>query len=329
MSTICMIGGGSWGTALAWLLAEKGHAVSLWVFEDELAEEIRNTRMNSMYLPGLELPGNIGVSHRFDPALKDAEFLISAVPTQYTRGVFQNIVPLLHKDTRILSASKGIENRSLMTVSAVIKEMTGHEAAVLSGPSFARDVVRKLPTAVTAAGIDEGVAKTFQDLFSTEFFRVYTSSDVLGVELGGALKNVMAIAAGISDGLGLGPSSRAALITRGLAEIIRLGTAMGAQEKTFSGLSGMGDLVLTCTSETSRNYSVGVQLGRGEKLRSILDSMTMVAEGVDTADSAYELSKKHGIDMPVVEQVYKTLREELDPSEAVRCLMARRLRSEN
>jgi glycerol-3-phosphate dehydrogenase (NAD(P)+) len=229
----------------------------------------------------------------------------------------------------IISASKGIENGTLLTTSYILKELSGRSVAVLSGPSFAKEVIEKLPAAVTVASEDEETGIGFQKIFSTEYFRVYTNADVLGVELGGALKNVMALASGISDGLGLGASARAALITRGLAEIIRLGTAMGAREKTFSGLSGIGDLVLTCTGNLSRNYSVGFRLGRGEKLRDILSGMMMVAEGIATSRAAYELSKKHDVDMPVVEQVYKAVNENKNPEEAVKDLMKRSLKAEH
>jgi glycerol-3-phosphate dehydrogenase (NAD(P)+) len=327
--TIAVIGAGSWGTALSCLLAQKGYDISLWVFEPELTEVIINTRINSKYLPDTVLPENIKPSNNIRSTLTNAEIVINVVPTQCTRSVFSKAVKFIPDDAYIVSASKGIEKETLLTVSHILKELSGRGASALSGPSFAREVTTKHSTAVTIASDEEGMAKRLQKVFNTDYFRVYTNTDVLGVELGGALKNVMAIASGISDGLGLGSSARAALITRGLAEIIRLGVAMGAKEKTFSGLSGIGDLVLTCTGSLSRNYTVGVKLGRGERLKDILSGMSMVAEGIATAESAYELSRKYNVEMPVVEQVYKTVKEEKKPSDAVRELMTRSLKSEN
>ena len=228
----------------------------------------------------------------------------------------------------IISASKGIEKGTLLTVSGILKELSGREVAVLSGPSFAKEVIKKLPTAVTLATDNSTDALLLQEIFNTDYFRVYTHDDVLGVELGGALKNVIAIASGISDALNLGFNARAALITRGLAEITRLGVAMGAKERTFMGLSGLGDLVLTCTGPLSRNYTVGFKLGQGNKLKDILLSTSMVAEGVTTADAAYQLSKEYKVDMPIVEQIYKVINEGKSPSDAVRELMTRSLKSE-
>lgn len=329
MKKIGVIGAGSWGTALAYLLGTKGYDVSLWVYEEELVKEILTSRINTKYLPDAALPQNITPSGSMRDVLKDAEVLLSVVPTQHTRRVFKETVSLIPKDAHIVTASKGIENGTLLTVTQIIREMTGRDASALSGPSFAKEVIKKLPTAVTLASESDETGRVLQEIFNTDHFRVYTSTDVLGVELGGALKNVMAIASGISDGLGLGSSARAALITRGLEEIIRLGIVMGADEKTFRGLSGMGDLVLTCTGVLSRNYTVGVRLGKGEKLKDIVSSMSMVAEGVATSESAYELSKKYKVEMPVVEQVYKTINEDKPPKDAVRELMGRSLKAEH
>ena len=228
----------------------------------------------------------------------------------------------------IISASKGIEQGTLLTVSSVLKEITGQAVAVLSGPSFAKEVIMKLPTAVTLATEDIDTGLILQEIFNAQYFRVYTHSDVIGVEIGGALKNVIAIASGITDGMGLGHSARAALITRGLAEIVRLGVSLGADERTFSGLSGLGDLVLTCTGPLSRNYSVGISLGKGMKLKEILASTRSVAEGVATALSAFELSVKQGVEMPIVEQIYDVIYKEKPPAEAVSMLMNRTLKSE-
>lgn len=329
MKKIAVIGAGSWGTALAYLLGEKGYGVSLWVYEEDLVKEILTKRVNSKYLPDAALPLNITPSSSMRDVLKDAEVVLSVVPTQHTRRVFKEAGSLIPKGVHIVTASKGIENGTLLTVTQIIEEMTGRKASALSGPSFAKEVIKKLPTAVTLASESEETGLLLQKIFNTDHFRVYTNTDVLGVEIGGALKNVMAIASGISDGLGLGSSARAALITRGLEEIIRLGIVMGADEKTFRGLSGMGDLVLTCTGVLSRNYTVGVKLGKGEKLKDIVASMSMVAEGVATSESAYELSKKYKVEMPVVEQVYKTINGDTSPQDTVRELMARSLKAEH
>jgi glycerol-3-phosphate dehydrogenase (NAD(P)+) len=328
MSYISIIGGGSWGTALAIMLAEKDYDVSLWIHEPELAEEIESTRLNRIYLPDVLLPDNIKVTSSFERALNRTRYVLCVVPTQFVRSVFQEAKEYLDNDAVIISASKGIEKGTLLTVSAVLSEITHHQVAVLSGPSFAKEVVKKLPTAVTLAVKDRFLGLLLQEIFNTDYFRVYTHHDVLGVELGGALKNVIAIASGISDGLGLGLNARAALITRGLAEITRLGVKMGAEEKTFSGLSGMGDLVLTCTGALSRNYTVGVKLGKGMSLQEILSGMKAVAEGVETSVSAHELSKRYKVEMPIVEQVYRVLHEGKPPQEAVRELMSRALKEE-
>ncbi len=328
MSYIAVIGAGSWGTTLSCLLSEKGYDVSLWVYEKELAEEIREKRVNSLYLPDHPLPDSIIVTDDLEMAINKAMFVVCAVPSQYVRRIIGESVPFIRKEAIIISVSKGIEKGSLLTISSVIKELTNHRIAVLSGPSFAKEVIRRLPTAVTIASEDKALSLLLQEMFNTSYFRVYTHDDILGVELGGALKNVMAIAAGISDGLGLGFNARAALITRGLSEMKRLGKAMGAKEKTFSGLSGIGDLVLTSTAPLSRNYTLGYRLGKGERLKDILSGMRSVIEGIDTAESAYELSKRYIVPMPIVEQVYHVLYEDRPPLEAVEDLMNRTLRTE-
>ncbi|GAB4533924.1 MAG: NAD(P)H-dependent glycerol-3-phosphate dehydrogenase [Thermodesulfovibrionia bacterium] len=328
MDRIAVIGGGSWGTAISVLLAEKGYDISLWVYEEELVDDINIKRVNTRYHPNTILPYKIMASSDLKEVMDGARYLINAVPSQHTRGVFSRLSSYIGEDVLIISVSKGIERGSLKTVTEVIKELTGFEASALSGPSFASEVIQKKPTAVTIATRTKETADDLQRLFNTDYFRVYTNSDVLGVELGGALKNVMAIAAGISDGLGLGLSARAALITRGLAEMTRLGVAMGAMERTFWGLSGLGDLVLTCTGSLSRNYTVGFRLGKGEGLKDILSGMIMVAEGVATAESAHELSKRYKVEMPIVEQVYRVIYEDKDPMSAVNELMRRGLKPE-
>jgi len=328
MSYISVIGAGSWGTTIACMLTEKGYDVVLWVHDSELAERINEKGENDVYLPGFKLPTSLRATNDIEQALNKSRYVINAVPSQYTRAVFKNVKDFLKKDATIVSVSKGIERGTLMTVSSILKELCNREISVLSGPSFAKEVIKKLPTAVTIASNDKTTALMLQEIFNLSYFRVYTHDDVLGVELGGALKNVIAIASGISDSLSLGYNARASLITRGIAEIKRLGVAMGANIKTFSGLSGIGDLVLTCTSNLSRNYTVGVKLGQGNKLEDVVSNTKSIAEGITTAESAYELSKKHGIEMPIVEQVYKVIYENKDPSLAVRDLLERPLKKE-
>jgi glycerol-3-phosphate dehydrogenase (NAD(P)+) len=328
MSYIAVVGAGSWGTTLAHLLSSKGFEIALWVYEKDLAEEIRQTRINSVYLPDIELPDNIHVTGSLEAALKKARYIVNAVPAQYTRSIFKELLPHIIDKAIIVSVAKGIERGTLLTVSSILKELSAHPVAVLSGPSFAKEVIKKLPTAVTLATENIHTGVHLQEIFNVNHFRVYTHDDLLGVELGGSLKNVMAIASGIADSLGLGNNARASLITRGLIEMTRLGIAMGAKERTFSGLSGIGDLVLTCSSPLSRNYTVGVKLGQGLKLKDILTQMRSVAEGVPTAESAYELSKKYHIEMPIIEQVYKVLYEDKDAVLAVKDLLERSLKSE-
>lgn len=328
MSYITVIGAGSWGTTLACLLSDKGYDVTLWAFEKDLVDEINQTRINSIYLPDVTVPDNLKVTNNIEEALKKARYVVNAVPAQYTRLVFKEAAACLNNEAVIISVSKGIERGTLLTVSSILKEMTNHPVTVLSGPSFAKEVIKKLPTAVTLATVDNNTGIVLQEIFNTQYFRVYTHDDIIGAEMGGALKNVMAIAAGIAESLGLGNNARASLITRGLIEMTRLAVTLGARERTFSGLSGIGDLVLTCTSPLSRNYTVGMKLGQGLKLKEILGLTKSVAEGVATAESAYALSQKYSIEMPIIEQVYKILYEDKDPSLAVKDLMERSLKSE-
>ncbi|MHB8173447.1 MAG: NAD(P)H-dependent glycerol-3-phosphate dehydrogenase [Nitrospirota bacterium] len=328
---IAVIGGGAWGTTLAALLSDKGHEVSLWVYEKDLAERMWTSRINDLYLPGHILP-EMEITSDLTAAVKDKTIILTVTPSHVARGVLKTLSEYVPPEAYFVCASKGIENESLMTMSEVVEDVLPkefhHRTAFLSGPSFAKEVIKKMPTAVSAASREPATARHIQSVFSTEYFRVYTSPDVMGVELGGALKNVIAIAAGCSDGLGFGHNTRAALITRGLAEIARLGMAMGANPLTFSGLSGMGDLVLTCTGELSRNRTVGYRLGKGEQLSDILSAMKMVAEGVKTTKAAYGLSKKYGVPMPITEQVYNLLYEGKEASKVVKDLMTRDLKSE-
>jgi glycerol-3-phosphate dehydrogenase (NAD(P)+) len=328
MSYIAVIGAGSWGTALTSLLAEKGYDMTLWVHNPDLASEMQQTRINRIYLPGTLIPDDITITSDLEKAVRKARYVLNAVPTQHTRSVFENVARWLPEEAIIISVSKGIEKKTLMTVSSILHELSQHPVAVLSGPSFAKEVIKKLPTAVTLATNVTNRGFMLQELFNVNNFRVYTHDDITGVEIGGALKNVMAIAAGIADSLGLGNSARASMITRGINEMTRLGVAMGAQERTFAGLSGIGDLVLTCTSPLSRNYTVGSKLGQGMKLGDILNQTKSIAEGVATAESAFELAKKYSIEMPIVEQVYNVLYEDKEPSHAVKDLMERSLKSE-
>ena len=329
---IGVIGAGSWGTTLADLLAKKGHAVTLWAYEPELVGEMATTGINGIYLPGIPLSSRLRFTNSLRDTVEGKDLILCVVPSQLVREVIRSVLPVLPAEALIVSASKGIELESLMTVSQVYAELLplalNQRFSVLSGPSFAREVAREMPTAVVAAAAVASVARRVQDIFTTPSFRVYTNADVVGVELGGAIKNVIALAAGISDGLGFGNNTRAALITRGLAEMTRLGRAMGAKSETFAGLAGMGDLVLTCTGDLSRNRTVGIKLGQGLSLAEILAEMRMVAEGVKTAESARSLAVRLGIDMPITEKVYRVLYEDKPAREAVVELMTRDLKAE-
>ena len=330
---IGVIGAGSWGTTLADLLACKGHDVTLWAFEPDLVAEMRTTGVNSRFLPGTPLSPRLRYTDSLADAAADASLLLFVSPTQVMRSVLLRILPHLPTGIPLVTASKGIELDTLLTMSQLFGELLPvsrrREIAVLSGPSFAREVALRLPTAVTVAAADDDVAQQVQGAFTTETFRVYTNGDLVGVELGGAIKNVIALAAGISDGLGFGHNTRAALITRGLAEMTRLGKALGADPATFAGLAGMGDLVLTCTGDLSRNRSVGIRIGQGETLDEILTSMTMVAEGVKTTRSAWMLAQRHGVEMPIIEQVYRIIHEGRPARQAVIELMTRNPKAES
>lgn len=324
---IGVIGAGSWGTTLANLLAKKGLDVTLWAYEPELVAEMRATRVNTLFLPGVELSPNLAFTNSLAEAAEGKDALVLVSPSQVMRSVLAQLVPLLQPGVTLVNASKGIELDTLMTMdqvcAAVLPPGIAARFCVLSGPSFAREVAQEMPTAVVAASADPEAASLVQRLFTTPYFRVYTNSDVVGVEIGGALKNVIALAAGISDGLGLGHNTRAALITRGLAEMNRLGRAMGADPASFAGLAGMGDLVLTCTGDLSRNRTVGMKLGQGMLLAEILGEMRMVAEGVKTAESAWRLAGRMGVDMPITEKVYQVLYEDKPARQAVLELMTR------
>lgn len=333
MMKIGVIGAGSWGTTLANVLAKKGHDVTLWVYEAELAKRLQETGVNDLYLDGITLSSKLAYTNNLAEAAKNSQLILLVSPSQVMRHVLKDLKAYIPENCLLVSAAKGIENGTLLTMSEVLQEVLGEQvakrSAFLSGPSFAREVAVEQPTAVAVAAEDLAVANRVQDVFSTEYFRVYTNQDVVGVEIGGAMKNVIALAAGVGDGLGYDHNARAALITRGLVEIARLGDAKGAQEATFFGLAGMGDLILTCTGNLSRNRSVGMELGKGRKLDEILNQMRMVAEGVKTTLSAYQLAAKLGVAMPITEQMYQVLYEEKDPKQAVADLMTRALTSED
>ena len=327
-----VIGAGSWGTTLANLLAEKGFLVTLWVFEQDLCARMQQSRINDLYLPDVTLSENLNFTSDLPQAVAEKKLLLFVTPSQVTRRVLEQALPHIEAQALIVSASKGIENDSLMLLSQVFEELLPaalyKQLGFLSGPSFAKEVSQGMPTAVVAAAKDPSVAEQIQTVFSTEKFRVYTHDDIVGVELGGAMKNVIALAAGVGDGLGFGYNTRAALITRGLSEMTRMGLKLGGKAETFAGLTGMGDLVLTCTGDLSRNRTVGIELGKGRTLDEILSGMQMVAEGVKTTLSAYQLAQKLGVEMPIVEQIYKILYKNKDPRQAVGDLMLRDLKAE-
>ena len=325
---IAVIGAGSWGTALSLLLSQKGLDVLLWGHRPSHVEQLARKRENRHYLPGYPFPSSLAVTGDLAAAVDGRDVVVMVVPSHCFREVFVRLKEYLPPRAIVVSATKGIENDSLMTMIGVMEEELGDNPsairlAVLSGPSFAKEVAAEKPTAVTVASKEMTVAQSVQRVFFTERFRVYASTDVVGVELGGPLKNVVAIAAGISDGLGFGTNARAALITRGLAEITRLAVKMGAKPLTMSGLAGLGDLVLTCTGDLSRNRSVGLKLGKGMTLEAILAEMDMVAEGVKTTKSAADLAAKMKVEMPILEQVYAVLYEGKTCSDAVQDLMGR------
>jgi glycerol-3-phosphate dehydrogenase (NAD(P)+) len=325
--TVAVVGAGSWGTALANLLAKKGHTVRMWSFEADVAATINAAHENTKYMRGVALAPTLTASTDLESVIRGADAILSISPAQHVRGVMQQAAPYIGEDALVISASKGIEIGSLKTMAQVLAEVLPKNVAAnstyLSGPSFALEVAREQPTAVTIAGRQEDATIAAQHLFRTPYFRAYTSEDVIGIELGGALKNVIAVAAGMGIGLGLGHNATAALITRGLAEISRLGIKLGANPLTLAGLSGMGDLILTCTGDLSRNRHVGVELGKGRRIEDILGEMVMVAEGVQTSRAAYMLAQRSEIEMPIVEEVYAVLFEGRTAREAVENLMLR------
>jgi len=329
---LTILGGGSWGTALAIVLAPRFESVRLWVFEQDLAARMTTTRENDVYLPGLLLPANVEVIHDLAASLADAEIVLGVVPSKFARGLWQQALPYLDPQATFVSATKGIEAGTLMRMSEVMADVIRArfepKLAVLSGPTFAREIAKGEPAALVVVSFDPAIAVDVQKAFAGPTFRLYANSDPVGVELGGALKNVIAIAAGVVQGLGLGNNTLAALITRGLAEITRLAVAMGGHPKTLAGLAGLGDLVLTCTGDLSRNRRVGVELARGKSLTEITESTPMVAEGVETCGSAVALGAKFGVDLPIMQQMHEVLHLGKDPRDALRYLMERSLKNE-
>lgn len=328
---IAIIGAGSWGTALALLAARCGHSVRLWAHDPNVAATIRSTRENSIYLPGIRIGPEIMPTADLADALDGVRAVLMASPSHHYRGVMEQVREVTSDPLRIISSTKGIENDSLRRMSEISAEVLGSRLesfGVISGPSFALEVAREHPTAAVFASDDQAWAEEVQRELSCESFRLYRVEDVVGVEIAGAMKNVIAIAAGVIDGVGFGSNTMAALVTRGLSEIRRLGVAMGGRAETFAGLAGMGDLILTCTGSLSRNRTLGVQLGRGAKLDEILSSTRSVAEGVRTCRSAYDLATRHGIEMPITEEMHRVLFERAAPMSAIQRLMSRTLKLE-
>ncbi len=332
MKNLAIIGGGSWGTALSIVLAPRFDRIRLWVYEQDLAERMCSTGVNDVYLPGFQLPASVGTLNDLASALDGAQTVLGVMPSHLARSLYKQMLPYLTSTMHIVSATKGLETGTLLRVSEVIQQVLGSRfaprIAVISGPTFAREVARGDPTALVVASADRELAETIQSAFSGPSFRLYTSTDPIGVEIGAAVKNVVAIGAGVCHGLGLGHNAVAALITRGLAEISRLAMALGGQPKTLAGLAGLGDLVLTCTGDLSRNRHVGLELAKGRKLSEIVESMKMVAEGIKTTAATVDLARRHSVEMPIAQQMHAMLELGRPPQEAIRQLMERSLKGE-
>jgi len=321
---ISVIGAGAWGTTLSILLSKKNYQIKLWSFEDVFINH-----ENTKFLPGFKISSNVFLTLSDDDAVSDAEIIVFAVPSKHFRSISKRFSSKIKKNTVLVSATKGIEQGTFKRMSEILsEEMKTDKIAVISGPNLSKEIATGLPAATVVASKDETIARQIQNILMNESFRVYVNDDVIGTELGGALKNIIAIAAGAVDGLGLGDNAKAALMIRGITEIKRLGAAMGAREETFLGLSGMGDLIVTCASSLSRNHRVGMEIAKGKKLSEILSSMVEVSEGVETAKAAYELSKKHKIEMPIIEQVYEVLYKNKNPKQAIFDLMNRSAKAE-
>ncbi len=329
---VTVLGAGSWGTTLAIVLENNGHEVTLWEFNKTYAKNLTKHRVNKIFLPNVKIPDDIVITNDLHEAVENRHMIVIAIPTQFIRASLEKLRKKDFKNTIFVSVSKGIEKGTLLTVSGVIKDVLPKvkrdKIGALSGPSHAEEVSRKIPTAVVAAANDDETAKIIQSAFMNSYFRVYYSTDLIGVELGGAFKNVIAIGAGIIDGVGFGDNTKAAIMTRAIAEITRLGMEMGARRETFAGLSGMGDLIVTCMSRHSRNRYVGEQIGQGKKLKEVIASMKMVAEGVETCRSVNELASKMQVDIPISKAVYDVLYNDADPQMVTYELMTREMKPE-
>ncbi|HRI46146.1 MAG: NAD(P)-dependent glycerol-3-phosphate dehydrogenase [Ignavibacteriaceae bacterium] len=329
---VTVLGAGAWGTTLAILLHYNGHSVTLWEYKKDYAKKLLKHRLNQTYLPDIPIPEEINITHNLEEATINKNMIVLGTPAQFLRSVLKNVDYRDIKNSIFVSLSKGIEINTLLTMSQVISdvypELDKSQIGVISGPSHAEEVSRRIPTAVVAASSAKETSKTIQAAFMTSYFRVYSTCDILGAELGGAFKNVIAIGAGIIDGAKFGDNTKAAIMTRGIAEISRLGITMGAKPETFSGLSGMGDLIVTCMSRHSRNRYVGEKIGGGMKLKDVLKNMYAVAEGVETSRSASQLAKKYKVETPITNEVYKVLFEEKDPVKATTDLMTRDMKEE-
>ncbi len=329
---VAVLGAGSWGTTLAIVLENNGHEVTLWEFNKKYAKNLNKKRENEIFLPGVKIPDAIEITNDIEKAIENKQMIVIAIPTQFIRGSLEKLKNHDFKDTIFVSVSKGIEKKTLLTVSGIIKDVlkkvNKDRIGALSGPSHAEEVSRKIPTAVTVAANDENIARVIQTAFGNSYFRVYYTTDLIGVELGGAFKNVIAIGAGIIDGVGFGDNTKAAIMTRAIAEITRLGMELGARRETFAGLSGIGDLIVTCMSKHSRNRYVGEQIGKGKKLKEIIASMKMVAEGVETCKSVNELASKLQVDVPISKAVYEILYNDADPQMVTYELMTRSMKPE-
>ena len=330
MAKVGVLGAGSWGAALALLLYKNGHEVTVWSISAEEVEMLNREHEHKDKLPGVKLPEDMRITTDLEGAIRGAELLVLAVPSPFTRSTAKMMAPFVEKDQLIVNVAKGIEESTLMTLTDIIEEeIPVCRAAVLSGPSHAEEVGRGLPTTVVAGARDQKTAEFIQNVFMNQVFRVYTSPDMLGIELGGALKNVIALAAGIADGLGYGDNTKAALITRGIAEMSRIGAAMGGRQETFNGLSGIGDLIVTCASVHSRNRKAGYLMGQGKTMKEAMDEVKMVVEGVYSAKAAVGLARKYGVEIPIIEQVNKVLFKDKPAAEAVNELMLRDKKIEN
>ena len=330
MKNITILGAGSWGTALYLLLRDSGHQVRLWTWQPEHAAEVLAELENKQFLPGVPLPSDVEISSDMATMLSGAEIVVFAVPSHVVRSVAQQAAPLVPQGAIIVNVAKGFEKDTLLRLSQVLaEELPTHDIAVLSGPSHAEEVAKKLPTAVVVSSLSEAAAKEIQSVFMSDYFRVYTNDDMIGVELGGALKNIIALGAGIVDGVGMGDNTKAALMTRGLAEMARLGEAMGAKVFTFAGLTGIGDLIVTCGSMHSRNRRAGILLGKGHSLDETLKEVGMVVEGVNAVANVHMLRQKYNVSMPISEMIYRVLFEGMEAKKAILTLMTRDKASES